>query len=676
MPEPPDRDEEGDGARWAQGEQAGAPTPDGHEAGDAPGPVAAPVPDPGADPIGLTPEPEDVNPDTVVTAYGGDAVRGAKVENHGNGSVTTNIFSGHPPPGARHEYGANVQPLLAHYVAPTTHAALKSALSERHLVVVRGRPGTGRKLCAFAVLDELADSVGEITGRHGLQCVEVESLKDRHGYVMDATYAPWAGRLDFITYQRLEARLKEHGCRLVVLVGLHTIVDPEVDAVPYEPAEPKDVLHGHLAGDRAAAYAAELTDADLPARPRLLAGIARTLYTSSETEPPAARRLRWLTEAVRSRFIKPEEMTGKDWAGYRSFLIAWAVLDLVPAATVCAEAASLVQAVHATENPEKSMRRGPLDEQLGRWLDFVSEIDGAEDHILASDPHKQRLALRQPVLSLAVLDVTWREYTVARGPLLRWLNELISSRDVDVRYRCARAFGRFAAHDFDYVYKEYLSEWSMSPYVAHHRALAWALEAALDGNPDLRKKIGDLLYDWSRGSIERKSAAIRVYGTQIGVDDVDRALRTFKRITEQHEGTLRDEIPHVVGDLFQSGARAEVIDALTGWARSTVPALRRTAALSVVDLARRATAIGSNLPDLLRFCDGSLARADAVAELWRAVLTSQAGGQQPWERLRAWQRKHASSPALLALISRLETDAVLGPRIRFNLGFRPQEETR
>lgn len=669
MPEPPGKPDDEDESRPQPEDQDEPRKPEGGAAETTHQPA----------PTGLQPEKENVNPGSMVTAYGGDDVTGAKVENHRVGSVTNNFFGGHSGPGAHREHGANIRPLLANYVAPATHAPLMAALRRRRLVVLQGRPGTGRMLCALAVLDELVESVGMISGRFGLQRVDVESLKPRHGYVLDATYAPWSGRLGFVAYQRLEAQLKEQDCHLVVLVGAHSIVDPEINAIPHEPAEPKDVLRKHLACDLATttAYATdELTDADLPARPGLLAGIARTLLATPVTEAPAVLRLRWLTDAVRSRFIKPEEMTDRDWAGYRAFLISWAVLDRVPAATACKAAASLADAIHATENPGKGIRRGPLDEGLGRWLDFVSEIDGAEHHILDSDPHKQRLGLRQPVLSLAILDVTWREYTVAREPLLRWLNELAEDRDIDVRYRSARAFGRFAAHDFDYIYKEHLSKWAMSPLIAQHRALGWALETALDGNPDLHKKIGDLLRDWSRGTIERKSAAIRVYGTRIGTNDVPRALRAFKRISEHHDALLGDEVAHSIADLFQSGAHTEVIATLTDWARSSVPALRRTAASSLADLAVRATAIDSNVPDLLRLCDESPARTAAVAELWRAVLTSRAGGQRPWTRLRTWRRKYADSPALAALISRLESDRVLGPRVRFNLGFRSQEDMR
>lgn len=583
----------------------------------------------------------------------------------------------------------DLERLLARYVRSPNHEDLVAAVEHNRVVAVSGVPGTGRTMTAVAALRDAGYRVGSISPRVPPARIVADRLRDGHGYVLDATYASWAHSIDVSVLQTMSGKIKDTNCRLIIITGAGTLTD-SVSAtyvVRHRAPDPWEVTAAYL-GEKLTGRDAEgraalrrlFEKADLPHRPRVLAQAAEDY---SELDWPGfqigANRLE---EAARERLIKPAAMSREDWIGCRSFLIAWAVLDGRPAAEVCEAAVDLADHLYRVERPDlyragndgesgedrRRLRRGPLTERFDRWFGYAAEIDGATRSSNGTNPAESPLTFHNDRFGPALIRVLWNDHPVVREPLMRWLDRYVMAESRDVRRRAALVVGSFASQDFAYIKNRYFTAWVGDRYIARHWAVARAIEEACRVEPRLAPEANALTRELSGGGLTRQSAAVRAYGTTVGAENVDGALRDLRSIAARSGTELGTAILGSLTSLFLGGAEEQVTKALTDWARSGDAALTRLAAEALDRIARRNDPRTGRTPALLDYAGGGPAALDAVAGLWNAVLTGPAAGQGHWRILREWHRRTPRPPALDDLITALARDASLRPRLRFKLG--------
>jgi hypothetical protein len=267
----------------------------------------------------------------------------------------------------------------------------------------------------------------------------------------------------------------------------------------------------------------------------------------------------------------------------------------------------------------------------------------------------------RPGLAEAVLHVVWFDYVVAHDALLHWLGALAEDSDSRVRALAALALGRLAVYDFDFMAQTCFVAWSRSSRQSLHQVTAWALEETVKREPARLNRVFDVADAWARGKDgAQRSTALRMYGTCLGVQKPDRALRGLRQIALRDASALARPIAMSVAEIFAGGQGPTVLRALTAWCGSPQPHVRRMAAGCLAELARLDDAEG--MPQLMAlFAEEPV----LVAGLWRQVLTSRQCGRKPWDALRAW---HKRGTDLTGLRLRLEEDGRLRQPLAFYLG--------
>lgn len=627
-------------------------------------------------------------------ATNGDSFWGGKTHNQAGRDIYINMpFSTRTADDYIEYTGEDLDHILARYVESPRHDRLVQALRERRVIAMSGEPGTGRTTTAIAAIRERYENVGRVSARITPADIDKERLKSGHGYVLDATYASWAHGFDAADLHSLSGKLRDQHSGLVIIVGAGTLTDPVSAPYVIEHAAPDSwgVVCSHLGDEftclddvRQDEVRKRFGDARLPDRPRRLAQAAKDYTHEDRGFVLDADRLE---EMARQCLIKPPEMSHEDWIGCRSFLIAWAVLDGLPAAKVCEAAVDMADRLHRAERPDKyrrdrqvsdwmdtrpadapkMLRRAPLTERFGRWFSYVSEADGARPPEEDSEAAQRRLKFHNPEFGTALLRVLWRDHPVVRAPLMHWMNDHLHGETVDVQRRIALAVGAFASEDFAFVKLSYLNTWVADKQAVRHNVVALALKEASRINRALKSETSDIIRDWAMGGVTRRSTAVRAYSTEIGSDDPERALRDLRRIGVTSYDKLGNVVSASVADLFLRGVHVPVAEALIEWTASGDHALEQIAAEALRRIAMRRDPETGRLPAMLAVSERDHRAADAIAELWRAVLERRGAGNEHWRVLRDWSCIVPRPRAVDHLITRLLESEELRPRLRFKL---------
>lgn len=679
-----------------------APTPEDTPEQPAPTPVDEHRHDPPAESVTIDLGDESYA-EQIHTAWAreGDAVVGSKTDQRAGRDIVYNVGA---PLSVRvvDDYvrftTGDLDRWLSAFAPPEDQGELERLLGERPVVVVRGEPGTGRTAAALAAIRTRFGAAGRISGRIAPARIDVTRLDDGCGYVLDATYASWAHTLEAADISSLSAKLAGQDCTIAVLIGPGTRTDPRADAytVTHLPPRPWDVVRGHLRAaspgrseDELAAIEKRFGAARLPERMRILARAAQCYGERGEFTLDAGA----IEEAARGCLIKPPEMSREDWAGCRSFLIAWAILDGLPAAKICHASLEIAEEVQRVERPgrlrdERSgsggavragdvvergsgerpgLARSPLVERFDRWFSYVAEVDGTGPPSEA--PLLRLLTFATPGFGSTLLRMLWRDHPVVRTPLLQWMRDHVRNEPTEVRDAIAKALGVFTAQDFAFVKLHRLNLWAADRSSAMHGVVADAMGEAARLEPAVRAETVAVVEKWiSDGSAPHVSTATLALGTEIGAGDPDWALRMLRRVATGKVAKLEPAVARSLRRLFVSGARRQVVAALTDWNRSAESRLRGIAADAVRDIAKRREPGEPGTPAMLAFCRDERGAALAVAHLWNAVLTGHYVNKEHWRALRRWCGMTPRPPEVSELIARLDEFDTLRPRLRYKLG--------
>ncbi|GHH71847.1 hypothetical protein GCM10017673_25990 [Streptosporangium violaceochromogenes] len=421
--------------------------------------------------------------------------------------------------------------------------------------------------------------------------VKTDDLRERTGYVLDATRAGWTRRNPQEVLRHLGHLAETLSGRFVVLTGPGGL--PGHPSVLHDPPEPVQVFERWLK------Y--ELTrtgDGDLFAAVHRMEGLAEF---AAERRPPAEgaglaretaavlRRggeLRDVTAGLPGELRKAARELLNDGhpLPQRCFLIASAVLNELPVITVSRAATLLVELVKG-EHPPAESPEPPAWEWLPEWLDHAQADCGRDDDARGI----RRVRLRRPHLAAAVLEVVWQEGQSVRDPVLTWLKNLSAHPARDVRIKVAHAIGRLATYDFDVIDEEFLQPWSgQTARQSEQWLAAWAFEAAAHAESTSGRVLERLRLWSSKEAAKKRTVAARAYGSRIGVDWIEEALAAFRRIvlrSSVQQRYMQDAVARSLTEVYTRQTAPAILGELARWAERKHPALRRTAALALTRLA-------------------------------------------------------------------------------------------
>ncbi|MER7504814.1 hypothetical protein AB0L05_29030 [Nonomuraea pusilla] len=554
-------------------------------------------------------------------------------------------------------------------VATVSRTRLAERLCRSPVMLLRGKPGSGRRTTAYAaLLDWIGDDqdarVGMINGGTELSELTGEDLAGMRGGVIEPSDEVWAkAQHEMLTHLRSVAH--EADCRIVVLLdkagaGGELLVDheppPALDVfqawITYRLGEP-DAWKEHEF-DAHDVQLGELLDGCSPGQAEEKAheavhGLRRGLRIDDL--------LGALKKPVRQRLQQAFASDASPLS--RCFLISSGAFHDLTETVVSRAALRLDDIIRGQEN-ERTRPGPPVWEPLQSLL--IYEGLRTEPRLAQGDGH--RIRLRADVRE-QVLQVAWEEVPALRGVLHDWLRELTQHEDQRVATRAAQAVAQLAACDFDTVRAEFLDPWSQGGY--RDRELAKAtLEAAWSLNPDLARRTHALLENWSTGNYRKRMTVAAVYGSQIGIHAIDEALASFKRVVEYSGSVhLHVLVAGSIAEVYAEATAERILRELKQWTTSRSDGLLRTAALAPTRLAYLPPAQFPGRPAL-----SDDATREAVVTLlchaleWSKPSPSPRRTPPVWHLLARWAREDFCQPVLEEVIRRTAAES---PHLRLPL---------
>ncbi|MCZ2523261.1 HEAT repeat domain-containing protein [Streptomyces sp. HB2AG] len=629
---------------------------------------------------------------------GGDVVGGDK---------HTHIY--HSPTAPRVRPGrldrSALEAVSALYVPGPDHREALERLREERVLVLTGRPGSGRYTAAQQLLHQVSGPDGAVflldTGT-GFDDIATDGARNSAYLLHDATDGAdgadgtgegaggglpgrlrGRGALGAHRLNILRGRLAETGCWLIVTADAGA-VPAGARPVFWQPPEPADVLAGHLrralgreADDRTVRSLAglEQTAEFIAGRPSMeqigeFAGILAAHHRGLVTAGELAGHNHAVVAARAAEALADPARGLRD----KAFLVSLAVFDRTPYPQVHAHGDELCRLLTASESPEGGAGLpvfGRSKPDLLAWARAVEE-NGLEETEFGLLPGTS-VRFESVLMADSVLTGLWLEHPAARPALLEWLNGLSRADSVLPRVRAAIATGVLAAVDFPGVVGELVRPWSGGRSLRLRQSAAWALHvAAQEGR---QRVVLELLRRWSdpaaEGSVARRWTAARAWAT-LGVDHAARALRNLRATARSDDDGLRSAVVDALASLVRSGAAAEVLAELDEWLHGTDPHLRRTAAEAFTAMAVEWDRGGEDTgpwPLLLRLQEAERSRTGSAGDLggtgdpgdagrlvrglWRAVLRDRGHGRRAGEVLQEWIRGAEDDPQLRSAMTGL-----------------------
>jgi hypothetical protein len=581
------------------------------------------------------------------TAVGRDYIH---YEYHGPGTEAPQLRPGPLLP-------QQLERLRGTYVPTNSHAEVISLLNGRHLILLNGRQGTGRRATALIALDDFIRSAREAD--EATVCVElmdelpslssaldISKMRKGHGYVcavLDGKI-PASGLLS-----SLQSRLRDEAGAYLLVTG-DWAARPRDDLardylVDHDPPPASAILrkylHRELGQERVTAVLNDLAlDEELArlTRPADAAEFAAYVIAGLRLRLPVGTILAGWRPANKITEAEGEFKDGDRWK--RSFLLACAVLDGQPAGTVSRATQFLMRL--QSENGEPNAAEAPAT-PIEDWAACVRTSDAAQGAPAGSGRIVQ---LEHPTLGPAILRTAWQSHVGMREAILPWLRHLADHDEIDVRMAAAQIVGKLATYDFDVIRFEILAEWAGSGRFNDRQATAWAVEA-LAQQDRFAGRVRKLVRGWARsGDTARCATAIAVYGTSYGAYHPHEAIDAMRRIAGSRvlaakalEQALARTISQSMTEMSAAGANTEVLSALGQWAHSDAWLIRWAAARCLTRLARQTedrNGDRAGWPALLSLIDKKPALQQAVTALWQNALTEGPITESSWEALRYW----------------------------------------
>ncbi|MFE0182746.1 hypothetical protein [Streptomyces olivaceus] len=593
------------------------------------------------------------------TRVSGDVVAGDKrVDVYLRENSMPRLHTVGPLPTAELDY-------LAETFAPNRrYDELCSELTARRVLVLRGRPGTGRRTAALRMLMQVGPKAGEVIELDpGTEAVEfADHIQPGGAHVVVDPITSQDSPLRDVHLNAVRRRLGDDG--LFVVVAAHGTAMEDVTADGWEPPPAADIARAHLL------HAIQHSAADGPSSGAVAADKARRLleldptvrYLSASPSPgEAAGFARLLVEYAAGR-CDDEELSGygrtsaekitSRWFGEgdqlrgttlrdKAFLISLAVFDGLPYPLVAELGDLLYIRLRTVEEPDRAagysvFGSSPADRlALARAQEYDDETDTAWGRL-----PERVVAFQNESLWSSVLRHVWTSHPAVRKPLLAWFDTLVTDRRGFVRLRAAVASGVLAAADFGSAFDNFLNQWGSSSRPMQRQLAAWALYTAAEHGMDTA--VRRLLSNWSRQhNLARRWTATRSYAL-LGGATATSALRDIGRMAvtgPAPDSALQSALEQAPEALLQGPAAVTVLERLVQWHGSRGP-LRDLAAAGFLRGARkRHSATGTAAtawPRLLWLADHDARARRYVVVMWRALLASRSHREAARDELARW----------------------------------------
>lgn len=557
------------------------------------------------------------------------------------------------------------------FVEPAAFGAAQRVLAERHLLVLSGEYGTGRKATALALLvrvlatpDNATPNITELTTAV-LGSASWEAPEQNAGYLVDDTdpdqraiTGASAEQLNDTWLTTMSASLKAANSYLVVTTALlggklaeakerHDFVVEHLTAP--DPMEiVRERIRVEVRREEIAVTESEvdiaLTEAGadevLTERPqphfvaRFAKAIARALVRGedvAEAVAPVCDRREQVREWFRAH-TRPEQM---------AFAIATAVLEQSTYLTLSDAAIDLSRALSGSGDRVATTRFQPTLAEDQPWIELYEDT-GPDD---PGSPVRS-VRFRGQVMQRIVLEHAWTDLDGRRQALLEWLRTLVGHLDVEVRGRAATAAGLLATRDFRHSLHSYLLPWASGDSATERRSAALAL-GVVGLDPRHSRQVWELLRLWAEDAGQDddswlpETATIAVGGV-LGRSDPKRALDILHTVLRDGDWPLLEPAAVSILQLVEAGRPAEVLTALLNWTEHEDDSDLVVRALMTFVFTVRQPFIGGDGPDSGRDWPVLLTEARRfraqLGELWGRALGNAEAREFASEALREWLR--------------------------------------
>ncbi|MER7229588.1 hypothetical protein ABT348_01400 [Streptomyces olivaceus] len=593
------------------------------------------------------------------TRVSGDVVAGDKrVDVYLRENPMPRLHTVGPVPTAELDY-------LADTFAPNRrYDELCSELTARRVLVLRGRPGTGRRTAALRMLMQVGPKAGEVIELDpGTEAVEfADHIKPGGAHVVVDPITSQDSPLRDVHLNAVRRRLGDDG--LFVVVAAHGTAMEDVTADGWEPPPAADIARAHLlhairhsaadgpsSGAAAADKVRRLLELEATARyfsvspsPGEAAGFARLLveYAAGRCDDEELSGYgRTSAEKITSRWFGEGDQLRGTTLRDKAFLISLAVFDGLPYPLVAELGDLLYIRLRTVEEPDRAagypvFGSSPANRlALARAQEYDDETDTAWGRL-----PERVVAFQNESLWSSVLRHVWTSHPAVRKPLLAWLDTLVTDRRVFVRLRVAVASGVLAAADFGCAFDNFLNQWGSSSRPMQRQLAAWALYTAAEHGMDAA--VRRLLSNWSRQhNLARRWTATRSYAL-LGGATATSALRDIGRMVATGpapDSALQSALEQALEALLQGPAAVTVLERLVQWHGSRGP-LRDLAAAGFLRGARkRHSATGTAAtawPKLLWLADHDARARRYVVVMWRALLANRSHREAARDELARW----------------------------------------
>ncbi|MFE3050523.1 hypothetical protein ACFXIY_26130 [Streptomyces albidoflavus] len=554
------------------------------------------------------------------------------------------------------------------FAATRRYDELRARLAADRVLVVRGRPGTGRRTAVLRMLVQEGPEGCEVHALDpGMEPADFANhvTADQAHLVIDPANvesgAPGGTLLD-VHLNAVRQRLGRKGLFVVVAGTGATVEDAEVH--DWVPPAPIDVVRAHLtsafrnmgASPRGISPADEVQRLlDLSASVQYLssnpsaresAGFARLLVEHAAGRRGEDDLLDYGHESVERMvgglFGNGSPPPGQEPLRDRAFLMALAVFDGSPFPLVAELGDRLHQLLSAVEEPSARPGQAVFGSSPGERLAWAraGEYDDEIESAWGRLPERV-VAFHNGLQWSVVLRHVWTHHPAVRTPMCAWLRTLSKDRRTVVRLRAAVAAGVLVAADFTYGFDAFVRPWGGSAVAMERQLAAWALYTAAEHGRE--SAVRRLLSTWSgRQDPAQRWTVARTYALLGGATALS-ALRDVGRMAvtmRERDDVLLTALEQTVEALLQSPAAAAVLEQLLWWHEEPGP-LRELAASAFLRAGRRtqpgAGTIG-DWPHLLFLAAREEDARQPLVRMLRRLLSDNATRAQTSGVLTGWVR--------------------------------------
>ncbi|MFG3005902.1 hypothetical protein [Streptomyces calvus] len=597
---------------------------------------------------------------------------------HGSATYIENMYSGGggsaKTPVQAVSFTADIVGAL-HLEVPQ-HAEMVRMLRQRHVVVLSGEEGTGRRATALALLTEVSrpryavsalyrDDADVVRG----VCERAEVLKEDHGYLIEAVTHPVTEQ----TLDRLTQLAARSGAYLVMTGvpsafpapdGAHVFAHQGPDARKVFEAHLKTLIARHplpceQKGDTAPCRGVDAS--------RFLARVSREeqvweKLSRARSITEVCQFARFLAENLhvaetdlgevvgrwddRLRYLAREMLGLNPTVGpdqgpapyHQVFRFSYALFHEHPVSDVV-EAADRLGRIML---PHFGITQDELTRHTAEHnIDRLVPKEMRAPETTGSGSSQRRALLAHPDLLDHVLEGLWTTYGRLQRPLLGWFDDLVSDPGGErIRFRVAQLVGLLMRHDFDFVYRNRVKPWAEGS-AARHRCAALAMEMAAadaEAHGGSAERVLAQVQSWAGSPrTELQDSAARAYGTTLGLRDVPATLAELGRLGRKRDLARYNSVPHAMARVFLAGHEQEVTMELIQWVQARDEFLPRQAVRTMLALGR--SVVSADRPDRpalaeLALDDGKKAEL-LVAFLNRALITRETS-TRAWDLLGRW----------------------------------------